>query len=435
MSDTDKESQPPGKGFWSQTTTKVVAPVLVAVIAALLIGFVTPLGKNVTEFLFPTKAAVSGSVFLNGKPAAGARVAVDEHTANADDRGTFVLTGIGTGTHMLLVDVTGAKQGFVTFHVERDESKVALDPIELNPLVQLSYFRHLGAVRFDYSSIPPTAEIDYEIALWLEGERSAINGVKSVTYRLPDPLSAPITVTDARRRNRFCYSRSDVLSSERLNSTSEPLKVAHADVDLGDGHSITIDAAAGEERPTFDCRHRPGPDQTTTMTISTTTTTPTTTTTRTTTTTQTTTTTPTTTPTLVTVPNVVGQPVASAEAMLQGAEFQTSVITVASSEPKGIVASQNPAAGTKVAPNTPISLSVSDGSGYTPAPRTVPDVVGMTEANAKALLESKRFIVSVGRESTTDPSLDGVVLSQTPAAGTKGSEGDKVRITVGRYRH
>jgi len=120
--------------------------------------------------------------------------------------------------------------------------------------------------------------------------------------------------------------------------------------------------------------------------------------------------------------------------MLQGADFPTSVITVASSKPKGIVASQNPAAGTKVAPNTPISLNVSDGSGYTPAPSTVPNVVGMTEANAKTLLESKRFIVSVGWESTTDPSLDGVVLSQTPAAGTKGSEGDKVRITVGRYR-
>src|SRR6266536_3379490 len=260
MSETDDESQPPGKGFWSQTTTKVVVPVLVAVIAALLIGFLTPLGESVTEFLFPTKAAVTGSVFLNGGPAAGARVAVGEHTANADDRGTFVLTGIGTGTHTLLVDVTGAKQGSVTFHVARDESTVALDPIELNPLVQLLYFRHLGAVRFDTTTIPPTAMIDYEIALWLEGERNAVNDVKSVTYRLPDPLSAPITVTGAQRRNRFCDSKSGVLSSDELSSTDEPLKGAHADVDLGGGQSITLDATAGEERPTFPCPHHSSPD-------------------------------------------------------------------------------------------------------------------------------------------------------------------------------
>ena len=192
MSDTDSSSS--GNGFWSQTTTKIVIPVVVAVIAALVIAIVTPLGENVKEFLFPTKAAVSGSVVLNGDPAAGARVAVGDHSANADDRGTFVLTGIGKGTHTLLVELTGAKQGSATFHVARGDSEVKLDPIELDPLVQLRYFRHLGAPRFDYSTIPPTVEIDYEVAVWIEGDAGAAKGVRSVTYRLSDPLSTPIAI-------------------------------------------------------------------------------------------------------------------------------------------------------------------------------------------------------------------------------------------------
>ena len=435
MSDTDNESQPPRKGFLSQWTAKVVIPVLVAVIAALVIGIVTPLGEDVTEFLFPTKAAVSGSVLLNGEPAAGARVAVGDHTANADDRGIFVVTGIGTGTHTLLVDVTGAKQGSVRFDVDRGDSKIPLDPIELNPLVRLAYFRHLGSVHFD-NSIPPRATISYELALWIEGGQSAINGIKSVTYRLPDPLSAPIRVADARRHNRFCKSKSGVLSSDQLDAIATPLAVAHADVDLGGGHSITIDAAAGNERPTFDCPHSgpdPEPPPTTTSTATTTPTTTPTTTARTTTV-PPPTTTPTTTPNaLVPVPNVVGQSVASAEATLNGMGFSTNVTTVASGEPAGVVAGQSPTAGSKVATNTTIRLNVSDGSAHVPAARTVPDVVGMSEANARAVLESKGFVVSPVRKSTTEPSQDGVVLSQTPAAGTKASEGDKVGIIVGRF--
>jgi PASTA domain len=439
MSDADNDSSPP-PGFWSQTWAKIVVPVLVAVIAALVIAIVTPLGDNVKEFLFPTKATVSGLVRLNGAPAPGARVAVGDHTANTDEGGTFALTGIGKGTHTLVADASAAKQTSVTFAVQKGDSTVPLDPIDLKPVVRLRYFRSLtqGAFHLNPPPAPPMVDINYEIVLWIEGGPAAIKGVESVAYRLPAPLSsAPIVIGAAGRRNHFCYGTSGVLSSAHSNLTGTPLAVAHAVVNLGGGHSLTTSARAGEERPTFAChRFGPGPTPpppTTTTSAPTTTTVPTTTPKPTTTSTPTTTPTTTTTPTpLVAVPNVVGQSLASAISTLQGAGFQTSVVTVVSAEAAGVVASQSPTVGAKVARGTVVRLNVSDGSGHVPTVQTIPNVVGMSEAVAKATLESKGFVVSITRQSTTDPSLDGVVLSQSPAPGSKASEGDKVGVVVGR---
>ena len=45
---------------------KVIVPIVVAVVGGLLLLILNPLGLDVREWLFPTKAAVSGRVLLPG---------------------------------------------------------------------------------------------------------------------------------------------------------------------------------------------------------------------------------------------------------------------------------------------------------------------------------------------------------------------------------
>jgi beta-lactam-binding protein with PASTA domain/CubicO group peptidase (beta-lactamase class C family) len=68
-------------------------------------------------------------------------------------------------------------------------------------------------------------------------------------------------------------------------------------------------------------------------------------------------------PTPVSVPDVVGQPQATAESMINSAGLSVGTVTTSSSDtvPAGDVISQNPVAGTQVAPDTPVDLVVSSG--------------------------------------------------------------------------
>ena len=75
-----------------------------------------------------------------------------------------------------------------------------------------------------------------------------------------------------------------------------------------------------------------------------------------------------------------------------------------------------------------MTLSVSKG----PKESAVPDVTSQDEATASATLEGAGFDVVVQDEETTDPSADGIVLSQDPPGGTKAAPGTTVTIFVGR---
>jgi beta-lactam-binding protein with PASTA domain len=130
------------------------------------------------------------------------------------------------------------------------------------------------------------------------------------------------------------------------------------------------------------------------------------------------------------VPNVLGQPLDTAKATLQGARLAVSVASVASSEPKGTVVSQDPGAGARVAPETTVRIGISKGGEAT---SEVPNVVGLDEASATAALVKAGFRVSVQRQTTSDAAQDGIVLSQYPSPGTRLAAGEKVAVTVGRY--
>jgi len=63
----------------------------------------------------------------------------------------------------------------------------------------------------------------------------------------------------------------------------------------------------------------------------------------------------------------------------------------------------------------------------------VPDVIGQSQAEARANLEESGLTPSVGLEDVFDPSQDGIVLSQSPPGGAEEASGATVIITVGRY--
>jgi beta-lactam-binding protein with PASTA domain len=99
-----------------------------------------------------------------------------------------------------------------------------------------------------------------------------------------------------------------------------------------------------------------------------------------------------------------------------------------STVPNGKVIRTEPGPNTSVDKGSTVTLVVSQG----PAQATVPDVVGMTEAQATKTLKDAGFTVKTTDTPVTSDAEDGRVQAQNPNAGTKADQGSAVTITVGR---
>jgi beta-lactam-binding protein with PASTA domain len=127
------------------------------------------------------------------------------------------------------------------------------------------------------------------------------------------------------------------------------------------------------------------------------------------------------------VPNLVNLPVARIDDALRKARLRKGEVgreesaTVAA----GVVAQQTPAAGTRVAPGSPVSVRVSSGRPTT----EVPDLVGLTFESADARTKDARL-----RMLVTEPRIDNfkglTVASQVPAAGTRAGIGAAVGVAL-----
>ena len=89
------------------------------------------------------------------------------------------------------------------------------------------------------------------------------------------------------------------------------------------------------------------------------------------------------------------------------------------------VARQSPAAGEKVDKGTKVTYYLSAG----PKGTEVPDVSGMSEGSAIATLNNAGFYVTTEYQSSTRVA-QGLVISQTPTAGSKEKDGATVNIVV-----
>jgi len=225
---------------------KVVVPIVVAVVGAVLVAALTPVGSALSELLFPTRAAVSGSVLVDGQPAAGADLTLDGKDAgNADAGGAFLLVGVRSGTHRLEVQAVGAQPRDVEFDVQRGTTELKVGVVKLKPLLQLGYVASLDPRQFTGR---PDQSIDYDLTLWIVGDPEVVNRVQSVAYTLPAPLpSAPVTGRSAQRL--FCYRQAGALSFQDFFVIGGAFATATAVVDLGDGRPFQLSAQPGSSRP------------------------------------------------------------------------------------------------------------------------------------------------------------------------------------------
>jgi eukaryotic-like serine/threonine-protein kinase len=157
-------------------------------------------------------------------------------------------------------------------------------------------------------------------------------------------------------------------------------------------------------------------------------------------------------PVAVTVPDVVGESVDSASAAIKTAGLHPSEQHVPSTQEKDTVVSQSPSGGTSAQKGAGVLLNVSTGPEQTkskpekheqandhhqqpqqPATAAVPSVVGEDATTASGDLQSAGFTVSRVDQPTNDQSQDGMVVDQTPPAGTHAPANSTVTIYVGRY--
>jgi beta-lactam-binding protein with PASTA domain len=133
-------------------------------------------------------------------------------------------------------------------------------------------------------------------------------------------------------------------------------------------------------------------------------------------------------PAQVTVPNVVGLSQASATTMITGDSLALGNVSTGSSATivAGDVISESPSAGTSVSPGTTVSLIVSTG----PPTVAVPNVVSLTQASAATAVVGAGLIVgTVTSQSSTSVAV-GVVISESPLAGTLVVDGSAVNLMV-----
>jgi serine/threonine-protein kinase len=129
------------------------------------------------------------------------------------------------------------------------------------------------------------------------------------------------------------------------------------------------------------------------------------------------------------VPDVTGRTPEEAANVLGRAGFETTFAEERSDDvEEGTVARTDPPAGTDLAKGETVTVYVSSGS----ASVTVPNVVGMTEAEAVATLQDAGFRVMRVSQTVASPANDGKVIDQSPEPGDQAESGATVTITVGQ---
>ena len=126
--------------------------------------------------------------------------------------------------------------------------------------------------------------------------------------------------------------------------------------------------------------------------------------------------------------DVVGLQFDNAQSVLLADGFQVKEVKVSSQLPPGQVISEKP--GTAKAPEGSIvTLTVAK----IPTTASVPDLTGDTLAVATADLQTAGLTAASTTQPVTDPTENGLVVSQSPVAGSVVKKGATVTVTIGSY--
>ncbi|HTX32991.1 MAG TPA: Stk1 family PASTA domain-containing Ser/Thr kinase [Solirubrobacteraceae bacterium] len=127
------------------------------------------------------------------------------------------------------------------------------------------------------------------------------------------------------------------------------------------------------------------------------------------------------------LPPVVGQPLNTARTILQNRGFSSiNVITVADPKPAQTVIGENPVAGNKIKTSTPVTLTVSSGPGSV----TVPQLMGNTVGQAKALLAQAGLKAGPIEHQSNSTTPNGEVIESSPGVDQSVPAGSKVTLIV-----
>jgi serine/threonine-protein kinase len=130
----------------------------------------------------------------------------------------------------------------------------------------------------------------------------------------------------------------------------------------------------------------------------------------------------------VDVPNVVGKSSTAAATTLTAAGLAAGALTTATSDsvPIGAVIAQSPPPGMQVRRGSKVALVISAG----PAMAVIPDLGGLTEADALRAIQDRGFTIGpIGRKDSRTIPQD-KVISQEPKHGTVAKKGSIVSFTI-----
>ena len=134
-------------------------------------------------------------------------------------------------------------------------------------------------------------------------------------------------------------------------------------------------------------------------------------------------------PEQISVPDVVGLTREAAETRITREGLDVRVETEESDETENEVIAQSPGAGEKLELGDEVTITVAT----EPEQVTVPDVTGLTRAEALRTLRGAGLEGSVTERATETLEEDGVVIEQSPGNGADVDRGSAVTLIVGRF--
>ncbi|SHN48729.1 serine/threonine protein kinase [Butyrivibrio hungatei DSM 14810] len=144
------------------------------------------------------------------------------------------------------------------------------------------------------------------------------------------------------------------------------------------------------------------------------------------------------------IPNVTGKTYAEAKSLLSEKGFAVEKADdTSNTAAKDTVVSTNPAAGSRAASGSKITVYISNGSNYTASASaevsnakadgqvTVPNIIGMTSEDAViTLVESGLVAGTIVETNNEDSNLTGLICAQSIAVGTSVSEGTVINMEL-----
>jgi serine/threonine-protein kinase len=136
-------------------------------------------------------------------------------------------------------------------------------------------------------------------------------------------------------------------------------------------------------------------------------------------------------PAAVSVPNLTGETRSAAASSLEGVGLTLGTVSEGESSTgtPGTVVSQTPAPGSASKAGTKVSVTLAKKPKAVLVP--IPTVVGMSEVEGEAKLESVGLAPQVASAEATEASQQGKILRQSPTGGGRARKGSAVIIYVG----